>query len=101
MKNEEIYKNLPEPEFRKALGKLCYESLNNGGHADSIAFYQAEIERLKKKLEACEVQRGLNAVLKIKGWTWHDVSDELPFPHPEYHGFLGTPEEYDQTFHSK
>lgn len=65
-----------------------------------IATEQLEIDIHQNNLERLVKRKAIYELMKSRGWTDFDVSDEVGRVGDYFHNFIGTPEEYEALIDS-
>lgn len=100
MKQSEVHQNLSDENLREWLAQEWSRATTEGGYGeDHLRHYEQKIEELKRKIEACKRFAAVETVLKMKGWEWFDVSDDVSdYSEQTFYGFVGTEEERASRF---
>ena len=100
---DDVHKGLIEPEARTFLAKeysalLDECSLSTETIEEVIAQLQADLEIHRKRLILAKQREAIELIISSKGWSIHDVSEEVVEFMDEVYPFVGTQREFDQQF---
>lgn len=94
MKNIDKHAALPSSNIRDFLGKQL-----GFGYEGEVENIKARIADLHIELEAAKRSQAARDLIKLNGWEYFDVSDDVEdYKSGEYFSFVGTQEERDQVF---
>jgi len=117
MNNTEIHNDLPEKDFRDFLTKSLADNylkrieIGNDtkykyiykvtdspilGLDQVITNHERDLEKVTLEIATYKADRAVHEIIKIKGWTEHDVSDYVVKDYDDWYlSFIGTEEEYE------
>ena len=94
MKNIDKHAALPNSNVRDFLARQL-----GHGYEGEVENIKARIADLHIELEAAKRSQAARDLIKLNGWEYFDVSDDVEdYKSGEYFSFVGTQEERDQVF---
>jgi hypothetical protein len=117
MNNTEIHNDLPEKDLRDFLTKSLadsylkrmeigndvkykYQYKNTSdpilGLDQVIANRERDLEKITIEIATHKAERAVHEIIKMKGWSEHDISDYVVKDYDDWYlSFIGTEEEYE------
>ena len=101
LKSAEVHQGLDMQETRDFLAKAWRDALYQGAAVseEGERALRIQLAEIKDKLAASARFRGIENVMGLKGWSWHDVSDNVSdYDAKTFMGFVGTKGEREKRF---